>query len=479
MYKNIMLTTACALIVSTTMIIFIDDALGQNTATGVLTGPDAQQNDFVLKDKDLVMRDENNKVVFRLEGQTGDFRVFNKQRKVIASMEARGANLSLGGHGRGGDLVLFPRTANNQNLIGASVHIDGSNGKQKLGGGGTNGELGLINSEGKASVLIAAKTGELTLMGTSSTANTSGSGSNTFSTNPASNLRPTIVLDGELGKIKAGQIVLDKSAQGASKGIDTAAVYLKSENPAISLHDNGAGNKKGWMIQSTRAGKLVFNPGNLNGLSEKSVVFERTGGLCVGFCKQGTNEPDSSGRSLKFEENSISAARWSPGNSEIPAGEFNTSLQLNRDGGAVHIGSPTSEAGNAKLLVGGTTVTTKLITKELIVKPTGWADYVFDSDYSMMPSQKLETYLQVNRHLPGIQSEASVLSDGLSVNQFNVGLLRNVEELTLRVLQQAREIDSLRASQTQEIQAVTLAYSQQLAEIERTLATMRKRGEAQ
>src|SRR5262245_44151254 len=109
--------------------------------------------------------------------------------------------------------------------------------------------------------------------------------------------------------------------------------------------------------------------------------------------------------------------------------------------GAVHIGAAnTGPAGiTAKLSVAGT-----VLAQEVIVTPDGWADDVFDPAYELRPIAELEAFVQEHRRLPGIPSESQVLRDGLSLAEFNTALLRTVEELTLRVVEQAKELDAQR-----------------------------------
>jgi hypothetical protein len=75
-------------------------------------------------------------------------------------------------------------------------------------------------------------------------------------------------------------------------------------------------------------------------------------------------------------------------------------------------------------------------------------DYVFEPGYALMPLDKLETFVKENRHLPGIPSATEVKSNGLNLSQMQVKLLEKVEELTLHVLAQQKQMDELRAANT-------------------------------
>jgi hypothetical protein len=76
----------------------------------------------------------------------------------------------------------------------------------------------------------------------------------------------------------------------------------------------------------------------------------------------------------------------------------------------------------------------------------GTCDFVFDKNYNLMPLADLQNYLNLNHHLPGIASAQDMeSSDGIALGKMNSQLLQKVEELTLYVLQQQKEIEELKA----------------------------------
>ena len=92
------------------------------------------------------------------------------------------------------------------------------------------------------------------------------------------------------------------------------------------------------------------------------------------------------------------------------------------------------------LVVDGGILTTKVRIKEV----NNWPDYVFGEDYRLIPLGEVEAYVASNRHLPGVPSEAEVRTEGYDVAEMQAVLLRKIEELTLHVIRQQKEIDSLR-----------------------------------
>lgn len=81
--------------------------------------------------------------------------------------------------------------------------------------------------------------------------------------------------------------------------------------------------------------------------------------------------------------------------------------------------------------------------KEIKVE-TGWADFVFAPDYQLPTLGEVEAHIKEHKHLPGIPTEAEVKKDGANLGEMNVKLLQKVEELTLYMIQQNKEIDSLK-----------------------------------
>ena len=107
-----------------------------------------------------------------------------------------------------------------------------------------------------------------------------------------------------------------------------------------------------------------------------------------------------------------------------------------RESGNVGIG--VSDPGDYKLAVNGT-----IRSKEVIVE-TNWADYVFEADYKLKSLEEIEKYIKDNGHLPDIPSAADVEENGVGLAEMNVLLLKKVEELTLHIINQQKEIEELK-----------------------------------
>ena len=100
-----------------------------------------------------------------------------------------------------------------------------------------------------------------------------------------------------------------------------------------------------------------------------------------------------------------------------------------------NVGIGTSEPGAYKLAVEG-----KIGAREIQVKTGSWADYVFEDSYNLAELSEVEQYIKANKHLPGIPTAAEVEKDGVNLGEMNVKLLEKVEELTLYVIEQNKQM---------------------------------------
>ena len=78
----------------------------------------------------------------------------------------------------------------------------------------------------------------------------------------------------------------------------------------------------------------------------------------------------------------------------------------------------------------------KIVAREIVVTANSqWADYVFDEEYPLMAIDKLERYIQENKHLPDIPTTKDVEKQGINVGDMQTLLLKKVEELTRYIIE--------------------------------------------
>jgi hypothetical protein len=72
---------------------------------------------------------------------------------------------------------------------------------------------------------------------------------------------------------------------------------------------------------------------------------------------------------------------------------------------------------------------------------------VFQPEYQLPTLSSVDNFIQANRHLPNIPSAAEVKENGMSLVEMQVKLLQKIEELTLYVIEQQKEINLLKQGQ--------------------------------
>jgi len=84
-----------------------------------------------------------------------------------------------------------------------------------------------------------------------------------------------------------------------------------------------------------------------------------------------------------------------------------------------------------------------LRAKEVQVSLSNWPDYVFSKDYNLLPLSEVEQFITENHHLPDVPSAAEVEANGVNVGEMNAILLKKVEELTLYIIEQEKQMKEL------------------------------------
>lgn len=82
--------------------------------------------------------------------------------------------------------------------------------------------------------------------------------------------------------------------------------------------------------------------------------------------------------------------------------------------------------------------------KEIKVETANWPDYVFAKDYPLPSLRETEQHIREKGHLPGIPSAEQVKANGIELGEMNAKLLKKIEELTLYLIEQGKEINELK-----------------------------------
>ncbi len=86
----------------------------------------------------------------------------------------------------------------------------------------------------------------------------------------------------------------------------------------------------------------------------------------------------------------------------------------------------------------------KIRAEEIKVYNT-WADYVFNTDYKLSTLNEVESFIKQNGHLPNVPSAKEVTEKGLELGEMTKIQQEKIEELTLYLIQQNKEIEELKA----------------------------------
>ena len=62
----------------------------------------------------------------------------------------------------------------------------------------------------------------------------------------------------------------------------------------------------------------------------------------------------------------------------------------------------------------------------------------------MTSLEYIEKYITENKHLPEVPSAANMAANGIEVGAMNLLLLKKIEELTLHLIRQEKEINDLK-----------------------------------
>lgn len=104
---------------------------------------------------------------------------------------------------------------------------------------------------------------------------------------------------------------------------------------------------------------------------------------------------------------------------------------------------------NGNVGIGTATPTEKLSVKgnirakEIKVETANWPDYVFEPEYKKISLDSLEQFISTHKHLPNIQPAKEIIDNGIALGELNKILVEKIEEMTLYLIEQNKQIKSL------------------------------------
>ena len=188
---------------------------------------------------------------------------------------------------------------------------------------------------------------------------------------------------------------------------DGANVGIATTTPAAKLDVNG----------NTRLGGNVNATGNL----------QVSGNL-------GTGGNAAVGNSLVVSSNANVGGDLAVNNST----HVGTDARID---GRVIVGNPPTTPGTHRMYVNGSIIATEV----KVALQASWPDFVFEPGFNAPDLCDWEQFIAENKHLPGVPSAATVQQNGgIELGEMNRVLLQKVEELTLLLIAQQKQIDALR-----------------------------------
>ncbi len=72
-----------------------------------------------------------------------------------------------------------------------------------------------------------------------------------------------------------------------------------------------------------------------------------------------------------------------------------------------------------------------------------WADYVFEPNFKLRSLQEVENFINTHKHLPDVPAQKEIKDKGLDVGEMQKIQMQKIEELTLYLIEQSKQIQAL------------------------------------
>ncbi|MCR9133506.1 MAG: hypothetical protein NXI08_13055 [bacterium] len=297
--------------------------------------------------------------------------------------------------------------------------------------------------------------------------------------------------------------VINLNAQNTFPNYGNAGIWTTSPQEALHINGSVRGNQSGALRISTGYGYMDIGPKNTNwahfntdrprfyfdkeirintgyiGSYDENLYLRTSGSTRMtinnsnGYVGIGTSSPtykldvigdigvsqylrhnDDTNTYVRFQSDDLQF--YAGGDQVLRADEdssptltFGSVWDTKFNGSALFIGG-TQGSNNGKVGIGTAnpdyklTVAGTISSREIIVEETAGADFVFEENYDLPTLGEIESFIQKNKHLPGIAPASQMIEEGVKVGELQIQLLQKIEELTLHVIEINKENQVLR-----------------------------------
>jgi trimeric autotransporter adhesin len=331
-------------------------------------------------------------------------------------------------------------------MVGNNAGINNSTGDNNTFIGNLAGKL---NTTGLKNVFVGSIAGQSNNTGTLNTfigyaaggANTAGSQNNFFGYN--------------------------SGASNNTGNFNTFFGYGAGLNNTTGSNNMMLGGGAGRYIADGVTAATILNNSVFLGSNTKAAGDNQTNQIVIGYNSVGL------GSNTTVLGNSFTTTTSVYGNVGIGTTAPDAFAKLDVNGNVVcrnklYIGTPdaatTAQTAAYSLAVNGVAVFNKAKVKVY----GSWPDYVFNSDYNLLPLAEVEKFLSKNKHLPDVPSATEVTKNGIDLGDNQTILLKKIEELTLYMIEQdkkMKELTMVLADQNKKIQQQDAAINHQQKQI--------------
>jgi hypothetical protein len=181
---------------------------------------------------------------------------------------------------------------------------------------------------------------------------------------------------------------------------------------------------------------LEINAQQWVGTTGSTAELYRTGRTGIGL----TNPPNDTQLYVKSTNLKVGIVSETAHNVDFQFGMLSAVNRANTKAFAVLFDPPGAAGYSDTFVVFGDG---RVRATEVRVKTPIFPDYVFASDYNLLPLSEVESFINTNKHLPNVPAAKEIVENGMEVGKMQVVQMEKIEELYLHVIQLEKRIKSL------------------------------------